>query len=881
MANLIGQSLGQYQIIALLGKGGMSTVYRARQASINRDVAIKVIRPDLAETEDFIKRFEREGQTIASLSHPHILKVFDYGKTESLVYLVMEMMTGGSLNDLIQEGPMPTDMINRMLEQIGSALDYAHLRGVVHRDLKPQNVLLDENQNGLLTDFGIAKLMKETTSLTHSGMALGTPAYMAPEQWRGEAVDARTDIYALGVILFEMLTGQLPFVGDTPYSMMHMHVFQTPPPIRSLKPDVTPGIEQVIDKALAKDRDQRFQTAVDMANSFRIAAAGGSPLPSRPTRPVSPEADFIDRTIPQSEAPVVSPSTTASHSSPPPSFPPSDPLTYQSMPPVQAPNVQRSQISRTWTRAVGAQNRPALIGFGIGALGALILLIMLAVVLLFLSMRNGSGDPVSQTQTAVALLPTHPPVTATQPTFQPSITLYPSVAPTFAPPTNTPNDVLTAAALTKNANVAPSQPPTLVPTLTPIPPSNTALPATSTPRPATSTPVPITSTPIILTTPTSSVPTPAGGSTGKIAFVSQRNGTTEVWLVDVATKQQKQLTTGGAGLPAWSPDGQTITFDSDRSGNKEIWGMKADGSGLRDLTNASNADWLPSWSPDGHQIAFTAERDGKREIYVMNADGSNQRRLTNSPGQNWLPAWSPDGKTIAFTSERDGNMEIYLMNVDGSDQRRITNNTVVDFGSTWSPDSQQLAFVSERDGNREIYTMNVDGTNVRRLTNDPGEDRFPAWSPDGRLIAFDSNRTGVYAIYVMNADGTNLQRLTDEGATDFGAAWQPSGVITGNIQTGAGTPTLVAGNCPGFLPSRLTVGGQGRVSPGLPNRVRRDPTTDGEFLGQIPPGGTFSILDGPRCSPGMAWWEVNYNGLIGWTPEGQNDAYWLEPVSIG
>src|SRR5260221_644915 len=210
MANLIGQRLGHYEILALLGRGGMATVYRARQLNIEREVAIKVMKPDLAEAEDFIERFRREARTIASLSQPHILKLFDYGQHDELIYLVMELLMGGSLARLISKGPLPLESVSLILEQVASALDYAHKRGIIHRDMKPQNGLLDTQGNAFLTDFGISKLLSQTTSLTQSGVAMGTPAYMSPEQWQGQVLDARSDIYALGIVLFEMLSGKLP-----------------------------------------------------------------------------------------------------------------------------------------------------------------------------------------------------------------------------------------------------------------------------------------------------------------------------------------------------------------------------------------------------------------------------------------------------------------------------------------------------------------------------------------------------------------------------------------------------------------------------------------------------------------------------------------------
>src|SRR5579859_6499172 len=205
MANLIGQRLGQYEILSLVGKGGMAMVYRARQASIERDVAIKVMKPDLADAEDFVRRFQREAKAIASLSHPFILKVFDYGQQGDLVYLVMELLRGGSLSDLIRQQSLSPDAASRILEQVASALDYAHERGIIHRDLKPHNVLLDEKGNAHLTDFGIAKILGTNVTVTQSGLVMGTPAYMSPEQWQGKPLDARVDIYALGVMLYEML----------------------------------------------------------------------------------------------------------------------------------------------------------------------------------------------------------------------------------------------------------------------------------------------------------------------------------------------------------------------------------------------------------------------------------------------------------------------------------------------------------------------------------------------------------------------------------------------------------------------------------------------------------------------------------------------------
>jgi serine/threonine protein kinase len=277
MVSLIGQRLGQYEITALLGKGGMATVYRARQASIGRDVALKVIRADLAQSEEFIGRFDREAKTIAQLSHPQILKLFDYGQQDDLVYLVMELHESGSLEQLSRSSSLSLTAIERILEQIASALNYAHQQGIIHRDLKPQNVLMDRHQNAILTDFGIAKLLHETTTFTREGMLVGTPAYMSPEQWRGEPLTARVDIYALGVILFELLMGRVPYSGDTHSAIMYQHLEAVPPSVRAVRQDLPQEIDTIIGTALHKDPAQRYQSALDLVEAFKMTLGHASP----------------------------------------------------------------------------------------------------------------------------------------------------------------------------------------------------------------------------------------------------------------------------------------------------------------------------------------------------------------------------------------------------------------------------------------------------------------------------------------------------------------------------------------------------------------------------------------------------------------------------
>jgi serine/threonine-protein kinase len=272
MAGLIGRQLGQYTITEMLGSGDMATVYRAQQTSIRRDVAIKVIKTKLTDNPEFIRRFERGARIMVALNHPHILTIFEFGMQDDLLYLVTELQEGGSLAARLKaNGKLSAEEVARYLDQIGAALDYVHSRSVIHRNLKPQNVLLDQDNNAILSGFSIARIAGDMTRMTGSGMAMGTPSYMAPEQWYGRDVDARTDVYALAIMTYELLTGALPFTGDTPPTLMYQHLNDQPPPIRRLRPDLPQSVEKVLIKGMAKRSEARFQSASEFASAFREA----------------------------------------------------------------------------------------------------------------------------------------------------------------------------------------------------------------------------------------------------------------------------------------------------------------------------------------------------------------------------------------------------------------------------------------------------------------------------------------------------------------------------------------------------------------------------------------------------------------------------------
>jgi tRNA A-37 threonylcarbamoyl transferase component Bud32 len=285
MDNLVGRTLGLYQVVEQLGAGGMATVYKGYHPAMERYVAIKVLSDPLAHDSTFRARFIREARTIARLEHPSILPLYDYGQANGLHYLVMRYVNGGTLGDLIATSSLTIERAGQLISRIGEALAYAHDQGVIHRDIKPANVLIGQEGNVFLSDFGIAKVVEATLQLTSEGLSLGTPAYMAPEQVHGEGVDARSDIYALGVLLYQLVCGELPFVAETPFSLAFMHIHVQPRPPRQLNPAIPEELERVILRAMAKDPEDRFQTSTDMVRALQAAIAGGS-IPAAHTAPL-------------------------------------------------------------------------------------------------------------------------------------------------------------------------------------------------------------------------------------------------------------------------------------------------------------------------------------------------------------------------------------------------------------------------------------------------------------------------------------------------------------------------------------------------------------------------------------------------------------------
>jgi serine/threonine protein kinase len=324
MKDLTGTRVGSYEIVERLGGGGMAVVYRAVQQPLGREVALKALSPELFQDDGFVKRFEAEAKTLAKLDHPNILPIYDFELGEGMAYLTMPLIRGGTLRDILNRGPLDTLSAWRYLREIGDGLQHAHDAGIVHRDLKPTNVLIHTDGRAMLADFGLARGAGQPTHLTTVGLAIGTPGYMAPEQVMGHDVDRRADIYAMGVLTFEMLTGRLPFIGANRMEVAYATVNSPIPSAAKLNAVLPDELDVLLAKVLAKDPAQRPQSVKDLLAQMaklpqRRAAANsqGASAAAAMARPIAqPQAP-----IPQPEAAAAARVVSAPpplHGSPPP-----------------------------------------------------------------------------------------------------------------------------------------------------------------------------------------------------------------------------------------------------------------------------------------------------------------------------------------------------------------------------------------------------------------------------------------------------------------------------------------------------------------------------------------------------------------------------------
>jgi serine/threonine-protein kinase len=730
---MIPEKIGRYEIKSELGRGGMATVYQAYDPSFGRDVAVKVLPPALLHDPQFRTRFEREAKTIALLEHPAIVPVYDFGEDEGQPYIVMRLMSGGSLADRLKEGPITDEEVVKISVRLAPALDIAHARGIIHRDLKPGNILFDQYGNSFLSDFGIARLTGSSSTLTGSAI-LGTPAYMSPEQVQGEkAIDGRSDIYAFGVIVFQMLTGQMPYHSDTPAKVMMMHILDPIPQLSELDPTLPDGFDKVIEKAMAKDPDERYDTSHKMAADLEVALRTAHPEGDAPTDVALEKTQLF--ATPAVET-TITPAKTQISSG-----------TIEHTAPMQAP-------------------RNLLIGAPL-AIGLVAIIGVIIIAIGFFLGRGGVGPLAfladnQETQTATPTIVISPTLTELPPS--------PTAEPTKAP-------VSTDAPVVLPPSETEPPPATLAPSNTPIP---ATLQPTSVPS---GTPTPIPAAPVV-------------GGADKLAFLHANDiwavnldGTDLVRLtVDGGAKRNIHWTPDGERVIYMigncakfvefetqredniacfesaltfeafevSPDGQQVAI----SLNRELFVVPFDIESLQqarsaaDLRNlgtcdvlnpyTANAVKIVRWSKDGQELAF---------VFLGAVDGLQKDliRLMDISNCNFQPPRLDEFPVGRF------------------EMRGYNNNpSIQNFG--WDGESLfGLNGIIRNEGYGDLYIYNHE-TRKGELTNPINGVccyRDVSWSPDGRFIVFAFQDIG------LGAESVTQLYLIPFGTIGTGLSYDP------------------------------------------------------------------------------------------------------------
>ncbi len=685
---MIGKTIkGRYKIYDEVGEGSASSVYLARDQKEARIVAIKVIHPHLTKDGQFMERFRREASILAELKElesPHIVKLYEFGEENGTVYIVTEFVEGRTLAEILAaRGSLEIDEALVVARQVAECLEVTSRKNIVHRDLKPANLMITPEGVVKVMDFGIARGLMHT-GLTSTGV-LGTPYYISPEQADGRKdLDSRTDMYSLGVCLYQMLTGELPYTGSSPVELIIQHIDAPIPSVRDKRPEIPPSVDEIVRRCMAKRVEDRYATPADLIAAIDQALKGEvAEMVAKP--PLPPKAG------------------------PPSAF--REDLAETPVSPVSYPKKKRRWL-------------PVALG--------------VAGVLLVAAACLAAGAVVfelfrGETPTAPAIVlptasPTALPLLATSTPSTEAVSSVATPTPTVAA------EIVSTPTLTKAA----PKTPTSTPTPTAVPPSPKPPPVTTAGRIAYTIALEDQrryqigimnadgSGQVVL--PSQYISSPSFSPDGeRIVFYAwegwpQGNG---LWTMKVdGTDPQLVLRDAEARNPRWSPDGRLVAYDARNS----VHIISAHGGDTHKLADGSIQ---PSWSPDSQRLVFKGCDGPACGLYLINIDGSGKARLTTT-ADDTVPAWSPDGSKVAFACKAGDTWDICTVNIDGSDRRSLTaNNPENDVNPAWLPDSSGIVFLSARQGRWEIWVMNADGSGQRKLTD-------ASVTPDWGVVSLDT-----------------------------------------------------------------------------------------------------------------------------------------------
>ncbi len=766
-----GTRLGSYEILAPVGAGGMGEVYRARDTKLSREIAIKVLSDALARDPEYLARFEREARLLASLDHPNVAGIHGLEESEGVRFLVLELGPGETLAERIAAGPLPLENALEISRQIAEALEAAHEKGIIHRDLKPANVKITPGGRVKVLDFGLAKSLSGadagksaaatiTAGGTREGTVLGTPAYMSPEQARGQPVDKRTDLWSFGCVVYEMLSGKRAFGGKTASDALAA-VLNHEPDFSALPRATPPSVRHVLERCLEKDAGRRLRDAGDVRlevesaleemrspsrgarrRSRWLAAAAGAVI-------LAAIALLVGRTL--------SPSRSAGRAQPTlvqvtfaegvEQFPAWSPDGSQLAYTAEVGGVRRIFAKRL----AGGEQTPVTSGAfddiqpAWSPDGRTILFVR--------SRQTGKrlepGDVFGQydggdlwsvdleSKRERKLLEN-----AYNPSFSPDGRLI-AVDAGWAGPRR----IWVVDSMGSNPQQITSD----------------------------------VSEAVVHVRPRWS---PDGK---KIVFQNIERTKFDVRAADVATKKLVWVTNDLFRdlNPVWSPSGAWIHFTSDRTGGLNIWRMPVHPDGTpagapQQLTTGAGQDVEIAVSKDGRKLAFAILKQNADlwKLPVSPQTGLGQgapQEVLATTREDSRGTWSPDGRQIAFNSDRAGDMNIWIFTASDGSTRQLTKGPGGDYQPEWSPDARRLVFFSTRSGNADIWSVDVASRDLKQLTKGPSIDINPFFSPDGSRIAYQSDQSGRLEVWVMNADGSAARQLTRLGVTGHFLRWTPDG----------------------------------------------------------------------------------------------------------
>jgi serine/threonine protein kinase len=723
-SSFIGRELGPYKIEKLLGVGGMGEVYLAHDAKLARKVALKILPPQFTSDPERIKRFERESRAVSALNHPNLITIYDIGVSERVHYIATEFVTGKTVRDLIDDGLKMRDAL-AIATQVAEALGAAHNAGVLHRDIKPENIMVRPDGYVKVLDFGLAKLNEQATAgglplsaaQTQSGLLMGTLAYMSPEQAAGDEVDERTDIWSLGIVLYEMMIGSSPTKGANRLETLGTILSKEPLSATDSHPSLPPELDHILGKALEKDRELRYQTASDFRADLKRLKREIDSSPSQP--------GDGGRAARRNSAAVSAPA---------------NPWRGRTLLPGALLTVivlslggwllaakwwtTKAPAGPDWSRARNVQltiKESSELFCSLAPDGKSFV---------YVSFEAGNTDIYWQR------------VGGKNPTNLTKDSSQSETTPAFSPDGN------------------------LIAFHSAREPSGLYIMEATGENPRRLSDVGY---------------HPSWSPDGKQIVVGEEwvgvhsNKSTSpsaLWIIEVASGTKRLLTEGDAAQPSWSPDGGRIAYWYwSTQGRGDIATIPATGGPPVRITAEDSTDWNPVWSPDGKYIYFSSDRGGSMNLWRIAVDEKTGAALgapeaVPTPSKYALSvSFSRDGKSLVYVRyESVANLQSVPFDPSAG---KVTGEPVwVTRGYTGishpqlSPDGEHYVARWPRLTQEDIAIFNKDGSNWRALTDDKFQDRRPRWFPDGRRVAFSSDRSGVNQIWSINADGTGLHQLT-------------------------------------------------------------------------------------------------------------------------